>query len=103
MPPAISMRPRDSWQQALDILDHLRLAAHAGWGAGYPDPDELRAWEPVGCGGRVLPPCAPDRASEAILGPRQRADNSGLSARAPPAETHKCTAFGLIYLQSRRS
>jgi hypothetical protein len=25
---------------------------------------------------------------EAILGPRRRADNSGLSAHPPPAETH---------------
>jgi hypothetical protein len=45
----------------------------------------------------------PDRASEAILGPRRRADNSGLSAHRPPAETHKRTAFSLIYLQNRRS
>src|SRR5207302_10618053 len=45
----------------------------------------------------------PDRALEAILGPRRRADNSGLSAHGPPAETHKCTAFALIYLQNRRS
>ena len=42
MPPAIDAA-RDSWQQALDILDHPRLAAHAGLGAGYPEPDELRA------------------------------------------------------------
>jgi tetratricopeptide (TPR) repeat protein len=34
---------RDAWQGALDILDHLGLATHAGLGAGYPDPDELRA------------------------------------------------------------
>ena len=51
----------------------------------------------------VLPSCVPHRASEAILGSRRRADNSGLSAQGPPAETHKCTALGLIYLQNRRS
>ena len=27
----------------LHILDHLGLATQAGLGAGYPDPDELRA------------------------------------------------------------
>ena len=64
MPPAIDAA-RDSWQQALDILDHLHLAAHAGWGAGCPDPDELRAWESVGCGGRVLPPAH-------LIGPLRR-------------------------------
>src|SRR5438132_9640611 len=37
----------------------------------------------------------PIRASEAILCPQRRADNSGLSAYRPPAETHKRTAFYL--------
>src|SRR5947207_3484984 len=49
--------------------------------------------------------CRPpsDRGSPAILGCLRRADNSGLSAHGPPAETHSRTALGLIYLQNRRS
>src|SRR5437763_14201294 len=53
--------------------------------------------------GRVYASGAPDRASTAILGPQNSAHNSGHSACPPPAEMHKCTALGLIYLQSRRS
>ena len=51
--------------------------------------------------GRVYASGAPDRASTAILGPQNSAHNSGHSAYRRPAETHKCTALGLIYLQSR--
>ena len=57
-------------------------------GLGRPDTTSLAP--------RVSPHRSPDRASPSILGPLRRADNSGLSAHPPPAETHKCTAFGLI-------
>src|SRR5882672_9827983 len=63
-------------------------------------------WRPPGSDSpakAITPSGVPDRPSGAILGPRRRADNSGLSARRPPAETHRCTALALIYLQNRRS
>src|SRR6266576_4097625 len=53
--------------------------------------------------GRVYASGAPDRASTAILGPQNSAHNSGHSAYRRPAETHRCTALGLIYVQNRRS
>src|SRR6266550_2062736 len=53
--------------------------------------------------GRVYASAGSDRPSTAILGPRNSAHNSGHSAYRRPAETHKCTALGLIYLQNRRS
>src|SRR5258708_1685725 len=46
------------------------------------------SWSPCSAAKGVLPSEAPDRASEAILGLRRRADNSGHSAYRPPAETH---------------
>src|SRR2546430_765485 len=62
-----------------------------------------RLAQPSGSGAGVLPSSTPARASPAILDPRNSAHNSGYSAHARPAETHKCTALGLIYLQNRRS
>src|SRR6266550_2171303 len=53
--------------------------------------------------GRVYASAGSDRPSTAILAPRNSAHNSGHSAHRRPAETHKCTALGLIYLQNRRS
>ena len=50
-----------------------------------------------------LPSGLTARGSQAILGPGRRADNSGLSAHGPSAETCQRTAFALIYLQNRRS
>src|SRR2546421_676235 len=65
--------------------------------------DAVSLYDHVAPGRGVYPSGTPDRASTPILGPRRRADNSGLSAYGLPAETHKCTAFTLIYLQNRRS
>src|SRR5882757_9490003 len=53
--------------------------------------------------GKVYAPTPPARPSTAILGRQNSAHNSGHSAYRRPAETHKCTALRLIYLQNRRS
>ena len=66
-------------------------------------PSDLQVGEAKVSWAGVYAPTPTDRASPAILGSRRRADNSGLSAYPLPAETHKCTALGVIYLQSRRS
>jgi hypothetical protein len=74
-------------------------------GEGYVGPGRLSGFGPSASGlvkrasglsprlPRDSPSGAPDPASEAILGPRNSAHNSGHSAHARPAETHKCTAF----------
>jgi hypothetical protein len=51
----------------------------------------------LGCPG-LSPSGLPDRASQAILDPRNSAHNSGHSAHAPTAETHERTALGAYLL-----